>query len=158
ISMKRILISFLSPALLCGILLAQDNTPSPSSPTPQEQQTPATTPDTTSSQPQAQQTPEPSTTQPQQAPQQSPAAAGQPAAPQAPANGSAGQAGAPHKIAPGSVIPVQLTKTVDAKKAKTGDEVVAKVTQDLKTTSGEVIVPKDTKVVGHVTQAQARNK
>src|SRR5579864_9773976 len=26
------------------------------------------------------------------------------------------------KIAPGSVIPVQLSKTVDAKKAKTGDE------------------------------------
>ena len=28
------------------------------------------------------------------------------------------------KIAPGSVIPVQLSKTVDAKKAKAGDEVV----------------------------------
>ena len=62
------------------------------------------------------------------------------------------------KIAPGSVIPVQLTKTVDAKKVKTGDEVIAKVTQDMKTTSGEILVPKDAKVVGHVTQAQARNK
>jgi hypothetical protein len=62
------------------------------------------------------------------------------------------------KIAPGSVIPVQLTKTVDAKKAKTGDEVVAKVTMDMKTQSGEVLVPKDTKVIGHVTEAQARNK
>jgi hypothetical protein len=56
------------------------------------------------------------------------------------------------------VIPVQLTKTIDAKKAKPGDEVVAKVTMDLKTTSGEVVVPKDTKVVGHVTEAQARSK
>ena len=62
------------------------------------------------------------------------------------------------KIAPGSVIPVQLSKTVDAKKAKTGDEVVATVTQDLKTNSGEVVVPKDTKMIGHVTEAQARNK
>src|SRR5579862_6625939 len=62
------------------------------------------------------------------------------------------------KIAPGSVIPVQLTKTVDAKKVKTGDEVIAKVTQDMKTTNGEILVPKDAKVVGHVTQAQARNK
>lgn len=62
------------------------------------------------------------------------------------------------KIAPGSVIPVQLTKTVDAKKAKTGDEVVAKVTQDMKTQTGEVLVPKDTKVTGHVTEAQARTK
>jgi len=62
------------------------------------------------------------------------------------------------RIAPGSVIPVQLTKTIDAKKAKPGDEVVAKVTVDLKTTSGALVVPKDTKVVGHVTEAQARSK
>lgn len=64
----------------------------------------------------------------------------------------------PTRIAPGSVIPVSLTKTIDAKKVKTGDEVVAKVTQDLKTNAGEVIVAKDTEVVGHVTEAQARNK
>ena len=62
------------------------------------------------------------------------------------------------KLAPGSVIPVQLSKTVDAKKAKSGDEVVATVTQDMKTNSGDVLVPKDTKVIGHVTEAQARNK
>ncbi len=75
----------------------------------------------------------------------------QPAANQAPAPNSL-------KIAPGSVIPVQLSKTVDAKKAKTGDEVLATVTQDLKANSGEVVVPKDTKMIGHVTEAQARNK
>jgi hypothetical protein len=62
------------------------------------------------------------------------------------------------KIAPGSVIPVQLTKTIDAKKAKTGDEVLARVTMDMKTSTGEVFIPKDTKVVGHVTEAQARSK
>jgi hypothetical protein len=65
---------------------------------------------------------------------------------------------AAQRIAPGSVIPVQLTKTIDAKKAKPGDEVTAKVTMDLKTNSGEVLVPKDTKVTGHVTEAQARSK
>lgn len=64
----------------------------------------------------------------------------------------------PLKIAPGSVIPVQLTKTVDAKKVKTGDEVVATVTQDMKANNGDVVVPKDTRIVGHVTSAQARNK
>ena len=64
----------------------------------------------------------------------------------------------PLKIAPGSVIPVELAKTVDAKKAKTGEEVVATVTQDMKTSSGEVLVPKDTKILGHVTEAQPRNK
>ena len=62
------------------------------------------------------------------------------------------------RIAPGSVIPVELTKTVDAKKAKTGDEVIAKVTQDMKTGTGEVIVAKDTKMIGHVTEAQAHTK
>lgn len=62
------------------------------------------------------------------------------------------------RIAPGSVIPALLTKTVDAKKAKTGDEVTAKVTQDMKSTSGELLVPKDTEIIGHVTEAQPRNK
>jgi hypothetical protein len=62
------------------------------------------------------------------------------------------------RIAPGSVIPVQLTKTIDAKKLKTGDEIEAKITQDLKSGKGDVVLPKDTKVMGHVTEAQARNK
>jgi hypothetical protein len=74
----------------------------------------------------------------------------------APANSA--QANANPRIAPGSIIPVQLTKSIDAKKVKTGDEVEAKVTQDMKSGNGEVIVPKDTKVVGRVTEAQARNK
>jgi hypothetical protein len=76
--------------------------------------------------------------------------------PQSPAMNAAG-AETP-RIAPGSVIPVQITKGVDAKKAKTGDEIDARVTTDLKTNSGEIILPKDTKVVGHVTEAQARTK
>jgi hypothetical protein len=76
----------------------------------------------------------------------------------APQNGGTEQQGTAPRIAPGSVIPVELTKGIDAKKAKTGDEVVAKVTQDMKTTNGEVLVPKDTKVVGRVTEAQPRSK
>lgn len=62
------------------------------------------------------------------------------------------------RIAPGSVIPVKLAKTVDAKKAKTGDEVAANVTMDMKTGSGELILPKDTKIIGHITEAQPRSK
>src|SRR5207302_10767508 len=95
---------------------------------------------------QAQQQPEPQAAPPTT---QAPASA-QPA--------NQGQAAATPRIAPGSVIPVQLTKTIDAKKAKPGDEVVAKVTMDLKSNSGEVVLPKDTKVMGHVTGAQARSK
>jgi hypothetical protein len=106
-------------ALLCGVSMAQDATPSPSTtPAPQAQQNPMSA--------------------------------------QSAAAGSA-QATAP-RIAPGSVIPVQLTKSIDAKKVKTGDAVEATVTQDMKAGNGEVIVPKDTKVVGRVTEAQARNK
>ncbi len=76
-----------------------------------------------------------------------------------PANHPASQPqNSPLKIAPGSVIPVQLAKTIDAKKAKTGEEVVAVVTMDMKANNGEVLVPKDTKILGHVTEAQPRNK
>jgi hypothetical protein len=105
------------------------------------QQTPPPNPDT--------QTPR-SDEQPSQ-PMQQGQSSTQPAANQRQSSGAL-------KIAPGSVIPVQLSKTVDAKKAKTGDEVVATVTEDIKTNSGDVLVPKDTKVIGHVTEVQSRNK
>jgi hypothetical protein len=75
-----------------------------------------------------------------------------------PDESNSGQATGAPRIAPGSVIPVQLTKTIDAKKVKTGDEIEARVTQDLKSGNGDVVVPKDTKVMGHVTEAQAHNK
>jgi hypothetical protein len=75
-----------------------------------------------------------------------------------PGNATAAATSATPRLAPGSVIPVQLTKSVDAKKVKTGDEVVARVTQDLRNTAGTVVVPKDAKVLGHVTEAQPRNK
>ena len=64
----------------------------------------------------------------------------------------------PLLIAPRSVIPVDLSKTIDTKKAKTGDPVVATVQQDMKTQDGELLVPKSAKVIGHVTEAQARSK
>ncbi|MFZ0806557.1 MAG: hypothetical protein WAN03_10260 [Candidatus Sulfotelmatobacter sp.] len=71
---------------------------------------------------------------------------------------SPAQSAAATRVAPGTVIPVQLTKSVDAKKAKTGEEVKAKVTEDMKTQSGQVLIPKDTEILGHVTSAQARSK
>jgi len=62
------------------------------------------------------------------------------------------------KLAPGSVIPVVLSHTVDAKKAKSGDSVQAKVADDLKANNGQVLVPKDTVIAGHVTAAQPHSK
>ena len=108
----------------------------------------------------AQNTPPASGSEPGASQQQPAKPAGQPAsgtAANAAPNSSQPQNN-PLKIAPGSVIPVQLAKTVDAKKAKTGDEVVATVTMDMKTNKGDVLVPKDTKILGHVTEAQPRNK
>ena len=140
--MKNFLVVAFMGALLCAVALAQSSTPSPAE--PGSAQPPAAQPV-----PQTSQAPTPA---PTQAPQTS-----QPATSPQTGGAQAQPAGA-KKIAPGSVIPVQLTKTVDAKKAKTGDEVVAKVTQDMKTSTGEVLVPKDTKVFGKVTEAQPRSK
>jgi hypothetical protein len=168
--MKIIFASLFALAVLCGVSLAQQPTSPPSNTSaPQEQQAPATTT------PQPQTAPEPSTSptpgspsaqqnaQPTEQTQQAPQRTPQPVPSEARQNtkspsGSSPQSAPANRIAPGSVIPVELTKSIDAKKVKTGDEVVAKVTMDLKTNSGEIVVPKDTKVVGHVTEAQTRSK
>jgi len=50
-----------------------------------------------------------------------------------------------------------LSKSVDAKKAKEGDQVLAKTTQDTTTSVGTKI-PKNTKLVGHVTEVKAKGK
>jgi hypothetical protein len=91
--------------------------------------------------------------------QQAPAPPSQPRASTIPTSAAGGQGPVDGpRIAPGSIIPVALIKSIDAKKAKTGDEIVALVTMDMKSATGEVMVPKDTKVVGHVTEAQPRSK
>jgi hypothetical protein len=53
----------------------------------------------------------------------------------------------------GSTLNVTLSDTLDAKKSKVGDAVNAKVTEDLKA-GGAVIIPKGSRLTGHVTQAQ----
>ena len=51
----------------------------------------------------------------------------------------------------------QLTKPLDVRRNKVGDEVTAKTTQDVKS-NGHVIVPKGSRLVGHVTEAKAQSK
>ena len=149
--MKKVLIGIFSGFLMAGIAAAQDNT-TPSSTS--SAATSATAPQTS--------VPAQSQTQQQLPPPETPGAATAPAATPQTQAPQAGAVPPQHqhvtRVAPGSVIPVSLTKTIDAKKAKAGDEVVAKVTQDMKSTTGEVIVAKDTKMVGHVTESQPRNK
>jgi len=54
-------------------------------------------------------------------------------------------------------MPAELTKSLDSKKLKDGDPVAARITAELRMRSGETI-PRDSKLIGHVTEAKARSK
>lgn len=69
------------------------------------------------------------------------------------ANASANNSAA--RLSSGTTMQTELTKSLDARKLKAGDEVTAKVTQDVKS-DGKVVVPKGSKLIGHVTEASAR--
>ncbi len=60
-------------------------------------------------------------------------------------------------VAQGSTMNAVLTKPVDCKKNKPGDTVTGKTTENTKS-DGEVVIPKGSKLVGHVTEAKARGK
>ena len=55
----------------------------------------------------------------------------------------------------GVAINAELTAPVEAKKAKPGDPVAARTTEPTKS-NGKTVIPKGSKLVGHVTQASAR--
>jgi hypothetical protein len=58
----------------------------------------------------------------------------------------------------GTIIPAEIAKSIDAKKAKPGDQVVAKTVIDLRSRDGSTVIPKGTKILGHITDAKARGK
>jgi Bacterial conjugation TrbI-like protein len=58
----------------------------------------------------------------------------------------------------GTIIPAELAKSIDAKKAKSGDQVVAKTAIDLRSRDGSTVIPKGTKILGRITDAKARGK
>jgi hypothetical protein len=60
-------------------------------------------------------------------------------------------------LANGSAIDAALTKSLDSKKAKKGDPVSARITEDAKGGNGTVI-PKGAKLEGHLTQVSSRDK
>ena len=66
-----------------------------------------------------------------------------------------GQANA--SLGSGTAINAELTAPVDSKKAKPGDPVAARTTEPTKS-NGKTVIPKGSKLVGHVTQASARAK
>lgn len=71
------------------------------------------------------------------------------------ASAQAGQNSA--SLAQGTTMNAVLTKPVDCKKSKPGDKVEGKTTENTKS-GGQVVVPKGSKLVGHVTEAKARGK
>jgi len=82
---------------------------------------------------------------------------------QASGNGMASMSGAANagndsaSISSGSKIDATLATSLDAKRSKPGDEVEARAAEDVKQ-DGKVVLKKGTRLVGHVTQAQARAK
>ena len=60
-------------------------------------------------------------------------------------------------LAAGTSLDAELTKSIDARKAKQGDPVEARVRNDVKQ-DGKVVIRRGSKLIGHVTQAQAKAK
>jgi len=70
---------------------------------------------------------------------------------------TAGSAGASATLDDGSLLYAELSKTVDAKKAKAGDPVSAVLIADV-LSHGKIVARRDSKLVGHVTEAQPHSK
>jgi hypothetical protein len=60
-------------------------------------------------------------------------------------------------LAPGTALHADLDSNIDSKKAKAGDAVTAHVREVVKV-NGQTVIPKNAKLVGHITQASARAK
>ena len=56
----------------------------------------------------------------------------------------------------GSTIPVTLEKGIDARKAKAGDNVIARTTENVKS-EGHVLIPRGSQIIGRVSEAKARS-
>ena len=68
---------------------------------------------------------------------------------------TAGQSSA--SLSSGTAMNAALSRPVDAKKNKPGDEVTARTTEATKS-EGKVVIPKGSKLVGHVTECKQRSK
>ena len=61
------------------------------------------------------------------------------------------------RIGPGTLMLAELSKSLDAKKCKPGDKVEAKLTVDL-LAHGQIVIPRNVKIIGHVTDAKSQTK
>lgn len=67
------------------------------------------------------------------------------------------EAAAASQLNSGSSIHATLEKPVDSRKSKSGDQVGAKTSEDVKS-EGKVVIPRGSKIIGHVTEVKARGK
>jgi hypothetical protein len=72
------------------------------------------------------------------------------------AAGRSGQSEA--SLAPGSAILAELNSGVDSKKAKVGDPIIAHTSEAFKSGDDRTIVPRGTRIEGHITQSSVRGK
>jgi len=70
---------------------------------------------------------------------------------------SASKQGRQMNLQSGTQLAAQLENTLDARHAKAGDRVVMKTTQAVKQ-NGEVVVPKGSRLIGHITGVQQRTR
>src|ERR1700676_4735738 len=80
------------------------------------------------------------------------------------ATGAAAQSAPPSEnvsseasLAGGTAINAELDSSIDSKKAKPGEQITAHITEAVRSTDGRAILPKGTKLIGHVTKASARS-
>ena len=142
--MKRLLFSTLTVvALVAGCAAQTAQSPPASQGATQQGATPDQDPTIQAPSTQAPSTPAPSA--------QSPSA-------QTPSAASPGtQAQGTSQIPAGTIIVAELSKSLDSKKAKAGDKVEAKTAVDL-LSQGKIVIPRNTKIIGHVTDAKAHSK
>src|SRR5437879_349022 len=60
-------------------------------------------------------------------------------------------------LSSGTAMNASLSQPIDAKKNKPGDQVTAKTTEATKT-EGNVVIPRGTKLIGHVSECKQRSK
>lgn len=84
--------------------------------------------------------------------------AGSQTAPAGPAvTGDAHGPEAVSSLAPGAVLSTELSKSLDTKKSKANDRVEVRTAADL-LAHGRIVVPRNTKLLGHITEAKAHTK
>lgn len=61
------------------------------------------------------------------------------------------------EVPAGTALAAELAKTIDGRKVKVGDPVTARTTQDM-LANGKVVIPRDSRITGHITDVQGRPK